>query len=224
MEKINTNIILLGPQGSGKSTQAQLLSSKYNLHWIITGQLLRNIVSQGGQKSKEVNKYISAGELVPDSILFEYIYEPYLKKIKSNQKIIFDGMPRNIDQMKKFHQLISKLNISRPILLVIDVPDDCVYKRISLRKMCPQCGTSYKPDDKQYKKNICSKCFKKLVKRQDDINKQALQKRLSIYHSQTKKIISFYRKNNLLITVDGRKSVKEVFNDIVNKLTCFSNE
>lgn len=221
MAKITPNIILLGAQGSGKSTQALLLAKKFDYEWIITGSLVRKAIKKNDANSKIIKKYVDKGKLVPNKIIFKNIYEPHLKKINKSKGIIFDGMPRNLSQMKTFHKLLDKLEIQRPILLYIEIPDDIVYKRILSRKICPKCDRAYKPGDKSYEKNTCKVCNKKLESRTDDKDKSALTQRLSIFHKDTKKIINHYKKNGLLLKIDGTPSVEEVNKNILKKLENF---
>lgn len=218
MAQIVPNIIILGIQGSGKSTQAEMLARKFDYNWIIAGQLVRNAIKKQNQLSKTINDYVKKGKLVPHDIMFKKIFRPYLEKIDKNKGIIFDGIPRDMDQMKSFHLLLEELNISQPYLIYLKIPDSLVLKRILARRICPICDKTYKPGDKIYDKNICPKCNVKLTQREDDVDKKALEQRLSIFHKQTKKIIAYYKKNNLLIEIDGKKIIPEVYKEIIKKI------
>lgn len=218
MAQIIPNIIILGVQGSGKSTQAEMLAREFNYSWIVAGQLVRNAIKKEDKISKIINSYVKKGKLVPINIMFEQIFKPYLEKLDKSNGIIFDGIPRDLEQMEAFHSLLDGLNISRPYLVYLKISNSMVFKRILTRKICPKCDKAYKPDDKAYDKNICPICKIKLTQREDDTNKSALQERLSIFNTQTKKIISYYKKNNMLIEIDGEKSVFEVHQEVIKKL------
>lgn len=218
MAKVKPNIILLGAQGSGKSTQAELLAKNFDYEWIVTGKLVRNAIKKNDANSKIIKKYVDAGKLVPNEIIFKNIYEPHLEKVNKNKGIIFDGMPRNISQMHTFHSLLEKLDISEPILVHIYIPDKIVFERILSRKICPKCDKAYKPTDTEYNDNICSQCNIKLVSRSDDTNKNALKKRLSIFHNETKKIIEYYKNKNRFIKIDGCPSVEKVYKSISDQI------
>lgn len=224
MAQITPNIIILGPQGSGKSTQAEMLAKTFGSNLIVTGQLVRNTIKKNINLSKKIKSYVERGELVPDDILFKKIYEPHLKRVNKNKAIIFDGIPRKPSQMNKLHLLIKKSKIKEPYLLYLYIPDSLVYKRILSRKICPKCEKNYKPKDIGYKKNLCPKCITKLVKRKDDTDKSALRKRLSIFHKDTQKIINHYKKINRLIKIDGRKSVTKVNKEVLKKIKKICND
>ncbi len=218
MAKIKPNIIILGAQGSGKSTQAEMLAEDFGYSWIVTGKLIREAIKKNDKNSEIINSYVKNGKLVPNDIIFKNIYEPHLRKVDPEKGIIFDGMPRNISQMKIFKQLLKKLNIDSPILLYLYVPDNIVKKRILSRKICPKCDKAYKPGDIEYKKNKCKKCNIELIARNDDVNKKALAQRLSIFHQDTKKIIDHYNQHSRLVKIDGTKSVPEVHQLISKKI------
>lgn len=225
MAQIVPNIILLGVQGSGKSTQAEKLADKYNYNWIIAGQLIRNAIKKGDSLSRTIDKYVKAGKLVPQDIIFNKIFKPHLLKvIKDKKGIIFDGIPRDLKQMQVFHELLDSLKINRPYLVYLSVPDKVIFQRILSRKICPNCGKAYKPDDKEYEKNTCSKCNISLESRSDDTDTKALNERLSIFHNKTLKIVDYYKKNSRLIKIDGTKSIDDVSRQITKKIEKLSNE
>lgn len=200
-------IIFIGPQGSGKGTQAVALSKKLSIPHISTGDLFRNST---GKLKEELNSYMNEGKLVPDEltvkILKERISQPDCKK-----GFILDGFPRNLKQAKLLEQ-ITEIDIIIEIILT----DDEAVKRISRRVSCEKCRTGYNEltEPKPEQSGICDKCGGKLIKRADDLE-DAVKKRLSIYHKETEPILESYSK---IIKINGQQSIEKIEKDIENSL------
>lgn len=214
---MNSNFIILGPQGSGKSTQAQILVKKLNFEYIGTGDLIRNYIKKNNKLSEKIKKIINQGLLVPKNILYEKIIIPYISKLPNKSKILFDGIPRNTSQLGEFEKMIKKLKLTYPYLIYIKTSQEEIFKRISLRKICPKCNTPFSPYDQAYIKNICPKDKTKIIKRKDD-NLISLKKRLEIFQKQTQKVIKYFKNKKLYIYINGNPSVKEVSKDIISKI------
>lgn len=208
------NLIILGPQGSGKSTQAQLLVDKYNYGHISVGNILRPLIYKDDSLGKKLNKYVSKGQLVPMDLLLKKVITPYIKKLDLSKNIIFDGIPRNLIQTKIFETYLKKQNIAKPYLIYIKIDKPTIMKRIKLRKTCLKCGMNLKPHVTGYKDNICPICKTKLIERQDDKDLKTLEKRISIFYQNTKKVIKYYKTNNRLIVINGEQSINDVNKDI----------
>jgi len=201
------NLILIGIQGSGKGTQADLLSKDYKLAHISVGELLREEVSKKTALGKKIKKIMDKGELVPHNISTNLTANE-IKKIEKSKKFkgyILDGFPRNLEQAKelmKFAKIDCVINFT--------LSDSDAKKRIMSRVECSGCGSIY--STLKYKRKTCQKC-NGILKRRTDDNDAAVIKRIRTFHKLTEPVIKFYKKNGLLRDVDGKNSVKKVYSD-----------
>jgi adenylate kinase len=201
-------IALMGPQASGKGTQAKKLIQKYGLVHISPGMLLRHEVEQKTGLGKKIEKIIDAGDLVPNEIIFDLIH-PLLEK---NENVLFDGFPRSLEQA----EILDKSFQMDKVILIV-VPDSVSKERIGGRRECDD-GHDYHIKYKPPKKDgICDIDGKKLHKRHDDTPK-AIQHRLDIYHSQTEPVIEFYKKQGIVIQINGDQPIEAVTKEIMSKL------
>lgn len=205
------NIILMGPQGSGKGTQAELLSAKLNIPTVSMGQLLRNEISKKTTFGKKVEKAVTTGALVPQEYTDQLISKE-LKKTKYKKGIILDGYPRSLAQAEFLNKLIEI-----DYLIIINIPQKETIKRLGGRRVCP-CGETYHIIYKKPKKDmVCDKCGKKLIRRKDDYP-EAIKQRLKIYHKESKPLIEYFKKRGKYIKVDGQASIKQVFSRLLRAL------
>jgi len=198
------NIIIMGPQGSGKGTQADILSQKLNIPHISTGEIFRENIKNQTELGKKIDAIVKLGSLVSDEITNE-ITKKRLELPDCANGFILDGFPRNLIQAEF-------LNKIKTIDLVLDVliNDDEAIKRITQRRTCPQCQKVYHLIFNSPKQeNTCDKCGQKLIIREDD-KKEAVKKRLEIYHKQTKPLIDFYKAKNIYQEIDGAPPIPEV--------------
>ncbi len=209
MERIG--LILLGPPGSGKGTQAKELEKRFGFVHISTGDLLRKAVREGTPVGKIAEKYMKEGVLVPDDVILNLVNEA-LSRVT---RFVLDGFPRNISQARKLEDIMQKIGgrIKRAILL--DVSDDEIVKRLLARRICPSCGRVYNlitspPKDD----NKCDVCGVQLVKRSDD-NEETIRNRLAVYRKETAPLIKYYEERGILSRVDASRSPEEVFSSIV---------
>lgn len=212
------NIIILGPQGSGKTTQAKLLAEKFRYNLICTGKIIRKLIKDKGNLGSLLNKYYSTGKLVPTEILIKKIWLPHFRKLIYHQGFIFEGTPRSISQAKAIENFLKKEKIARPWLIYLSIKKSTILKRIELRKTCSKCGTNFKPDDKGYKFNKCTVCEGKLDVRQDDKNKSALYRRIKIFYHNTKPVIDYYNQVNRLIKINGEQTIPRVHKSILKAI------
>jgi len=197
-------IIFIGPQGSGKGTQASLLAKKLNIPHISTGDLLRNAK---GQLKQEIDSYINKGDLLPDELMLK-ILKQRISESDCKKGFILDGFPRNLKQV----ELLNSITDIDKIIL-IHISDKEAIKRISGRVNCEKCKANYNLLTSPKPKNpkICDKCGGRLIQRADD-NEQAVKKRLSIYHKETEPILDYYE--DKFLTINGEQSIDEIKEDI----------
>ena len=205
------NIILFGPQGSGKGTQAKLSSQKYSIPHISTGNIFRENIKNKTELGQQIESLINNGDLVPDEITNE-IVKNRLNENDCKNGFILDGFPRNIKQAEYLNEFI---NID--LALEIWISDEEAVKRIGLRRTCPDCGAIYHLTHIIPKKEgLCDQCSTPLIIREDDKEK-AIKKRLETYHKQTEALIEYYKKKEVSKKVDGMGSVENV-NDAVSAI------
>jgi len=204
-------IVLLGPPGSGKGTQAKKLEKELGYKQISTGDLLREAVREGSPIGKMAEKYMKEGALVPDEVIVKLVEEALLQ----TQKFTLDGFPRNTNQAKMLEGLLeSKGAVLQHVILLV-VADDEIVKRLLARRVCPVCGRVYNLITSPPKNDtICDDCGVELVKRQDD-NEVTIRNRLKVYREETAPLINYYRSKGILKEVDASRQPEAIFSDIV---------
>ncbi len=209
MERVG--IVLLGPPGSGKGTQAKKLEKELGYKQISTGDLLRKAVREGSPIGKMAEKYMKEGALVPDEVIVKLVEEALLQ----TQKFTLDGFPRNTNQAKMLEGLLeSKGAILQHVILLV-VADDEIVKRLLARRVCPVCGRVFNLITSPPKNDtICDDCGVELVKRQDD-NEVTIRNRLKVYREETAPLINYYRSKGILKEVDASRQPEAIFSDIV---------
>jgi len=211
-EKIIKKIIIFGVQGSGKGTQAEMISRHCGLAYISTGDIFRREIKDQTELGKLAAGYINDGHLVPDDITNSMV-EKYLNLPASkNNGFVLDGYPRTLAQAQALDAMISLTDA-----VVIDITDQEAVFRLGGRLAC-KCGLSYHQKFNPPKKaGFCDRCGGQLFVRDDD-KPAAIKKRIKIYHQETEPLIDYYENKGLLKKIDGAKEIKLVFEDIVNKL------
>ena len=211
------NLIILGPQASGKGTQAQLLAKKMGLFHLEMGDVCRDLAAQKNPLGKEVASFINQGKLVPDRIIIK-ILRGFLNKQNLKKGILFDGFPRKLAQAKILEDELKKWQsqIEKVILLKISYQES--LRRLSARRVCPRCDRNYNLITMPPKKSgVCDQCGVSLMIRADE-TKKAIKQRLAIYHQETEPVLDFYSQKGLLIKVDGERPVEVIHEDIVKRL------
>jgi len=201
-------LVLLGRQGSGKGTQCVRLSRHFVVPHISTGDMLRAAVREGTELGKMAKAIIDAGGLVGDDIMVGLVSERLSEDDARVRGYILDGFPRTVSQAES----LDKATASRPLDLAIDlvVPRDLVLDRLSLRRVCRDCGTNYQATDQVTSQWSCDNCGGDVVQRDDD-TPDAINRRLDLYESQTEPLIDFYGKTGRLAQIDGVGTPEEVF-------------
>lgn len=197
-------LILLGAPGAGKGTQAEIISEKYHIPTISTGNIIRAALKNGTEMGLKAKSYIDAGNLVPDDVVIGIIKER-LAEDDCKNGFILDGFPRTIPQA----EALEKMGCDIDAALSIEVADEEIVKRMSGRRVCGQCGASYHTEFKKpEKEGVCNLCNGELVIRKDD-EPETVMNRLIVYHEQTEPLKDFYKSKGKLLTVEGQDKVED---------------
>lgn len=201
------NILLIGPQASGKGTYAAMIDAKYHIKSISMGYILRNLKDEDLRKEID-DKYLSKGLLVPDELTFR-IFKEELNDERYKKGFVLDGFPRTLNQA----QILDKF-IKTDIVIYITLSHEVIIKRLSTRKQCSKCGAIYNTvTNPSEKRGICDKCRGKLYTRDDD-KPEYIKKRLDIFEKETNKVIEFYEEKEILEEVNGSGGIDKVFFEI----------
>ena len=217
------NLILLGPPGAGKGTQAAKLTNDFAIPHISTGDMLRAAVGNQTPLGVEAKRYMDSGELVPDSVIIGVVLER-IAQDDARDGFLLDGFPRTVAQADALGHDIEKLDRRLTAALLIDVPDEIVVKRISGRRMNPKTGRIYHVDfDPPKQDGICDEDGTQLIQRDDD-REETVRKRLVVYHEQTEPLIHYYDEQGLLRRFDGTGSQRDVHDHIRSALATLKLE
>lgn len=198
------NIIFFGAPGAGKGTQAEIVSKKLGIPTVSTGNMIREAIKNGTDMGKAAKSYIDAGSLVPDEVVIGIIKDR-LDNDDCNNGFILDGFPRTIPQA----EALEKMGVKIDVVLNIEVPDDAIVRRMSGRRICPKCGSTYHVDHNPSKtEGICDNCGAELTTRKDD-DPEVVKNRLTVYHNETEPLKDFYSDKGLLRTVIGQEKLAD---------------
>ena len=206
------NIVIFGPPGAGKGTQSKFIVKKYNLFQLSTGDLLRQEIKNKSEIGLKIGSIVNAGSLVSDDIVSKLINHIVSKDLYRN-KIIFDGYPRNISQAENLNIVLNKYNQKIDVVLKLTVSQNIIKKRISGRSVCSMCGKIYNEFFNPAPLNAECCASKYLQKRGDDTIDIAI-KRFDTYENETKPILNFYSKMNLLKEVNGESKIDQIYDEI----------
>jgi len=210
-------LILLGPPGAGKGTQAVRLAERYSVPHVATGDLLRFAVDWETEIGQRAKSYMDDGELVPDEIVLELL-RTRLSRGDTQTGFVLDGFPRNTAQADAFDQILVEIDHPLDAVVSLEVADEVIVERISSRWSCPTCGRTYNrpPDDG----GTCPVEGMRLFQRRDD-RPAVVRKRLDVFHAQTAPLIEYYEKRGMLVHVDGVGTLEEVEERIAKALEAF---
>jgi adenylate kinase len=207
------NLVLLGPPGAGKGTQADRLRTDFDLPYYSTGNILREAVENETELGRKAKEFMDAGELVPDELICAVIEERF-DSGEADDGFLLDGFPRTIGQAEMLEGALDKRGRSLTAVLLIDAPDDEVVRRLSGRRTCVKNGHVYHVEfDPPKNEGVCDQDGSRLVQRDDD-KPETVRKRLEVYHDQTEPLIEWYDERGLLRRFDGTRSPEEVHSHI----------
>ena len=213
------NIIMLDAPGSGKGTLAKELSKEYSLVHISTGDIFRENIKNETELGKKANEYISKGQLVPDELTIDLVKNRLSQDDVKNGAIL-DGFPRTAHQAEELEKFIKNNNQMDTVAVLLDIPDEDLVKRVVNRVICSNksCGAIYNTEFRKPKVDgICDICGSKLEKRADD-NEKTVRDRLNVYHNNSKEIIEYYNKENVLFTLNPNIYSETVLEDNLSKV------
>jgi adenylate kinase len=206
-------LILFGSPGSGKGTQAVMLSEHLKLSHISLGDILRTEVKRDSELGRKVKNYMEQGKLVPDELVSSVV-----ESNLNNGGFILDGYPRNFSQAQKLEQILQDKDVDLDAVIYLHIDQKIIVDRLSKRRVCVSCGANYHLDNMPSKKDgVCDICGDKLVQRKDD-TPDVIMKRWKVFFQESKEILDFYRDKKKLIEVDGAGNKDDVFDKIKSKL------
>ena len=210
-------IVLLGPPGAGKGTQAKSISNRYSIPHISTGDIFRKNISENTPLGIEAKSYMDNGQLVPDEVTINMVKDR-LQQDDCKNGYLLDGFPRTVHQAEALDNFLTEREESIDTALLIEVPSSFILERMTGRRVCPSCGASYHIKfNPPAVDGVCDVCGDNIIQRKDDVE-ETVKERLDVYERQTQPLIDFYKGKNLLSTVDGTKAINEVFEGICDIL------
>lgn len=207
-------LVILGPPGAGKGTQAEYIVERYNIPHISTGDIFRENIKNNTELGKEAKSYMDKGLLVPDDLVIALV-EDRLNKDDAKEGFLLDGFPRTVAQAVSLDSILDKNDDKLTKVINISVDPEILIERAVGRRVCKTCGMTYHVKFNPPKEEgVCDKDGTKLIQRDDD-TEETVKTRISVYFDQTAPLIDYYRAQNLLIDIDGAKDIDKVFDDIV---------
>ncbi|WP_326511862.1 adenylate kinase [Clostridium intestinale] len=206
-------VVLFGPPGAGKGTQAKSICNRYSIPHISTGDIFRKNISENTPLGIEAKKYIDNGQLVPDEVTINMVKDR-LQAEDCKLGYLLDGFPRTVHQANALEEFLDDRKESLDTALLIQVPSEFILERMTGRRVCPSCGASYHVKFNPTKiESKCDVCGSDIIQRKDD-SEETVKERLAVYERQTQPLIEYYKEKDLLSVVDGTKAINEVFESI----------
>ena len=210
-------LILLGPPGAGKGTQAGKIAKKYNIPHISTGDIFRDNIANNTELGILAKKYIDNGELVPDGVVMDIVRDRIIQDDTKNG-FLLDGFPRTVEQAMSLDEILKTKNMKLDGVVKIKVNFDLLITRITGRRICKECGATYHIEfNKPKKLDVCDLCNGELYQRSDD-NEDVVRNRINVYIEQTTPLMEYYTNRDVLKIIDGEQSIDDVFNQIVKEV------
>lgn len=210
---VSVKVVLFGPPGAGKGTQAKSICNRYSIPHISTGDIFRKNISENTPLGIEAKKYIDNGQLVPDEVTINMVKDR-LQAEDCKMGYLLDGFPRTVHQANALEEFLKDREESLDTALLIQVPSEFILERMTGRRVCPSCGASYHVKFNPTKiESKCDVCGSDIIQRKDD-SEETVKERLAVYERQTQPLIEYYKEKKLLSAVDGTKAINEVFESI----------
>jgi adenylate kinase len=207
------NLILFGPPGAGKGTQAERLREDFQLPYIATGEMLRENVKDETELGRKAKQYMDAGDLVPDDLIVAMARDR-LRQDDAEDGFLLDGFPRTVPQADALGEMLDGLGRRITAVLLIDVPDEEVVRRLSGRRVCVKAGHNYHVDlDPPKRDGVCDQDGSRLIQRDDD-QPEVVERRLSVYHEKTQPLVEYYDERGLMRRIDGTRPPSDVHDHI----------
>ncbi len=207
------NLLIMGPPGAGKGTQAAIIREKFNIPHISTGDMFREAIKNETPLGVEAKSYLDQGKLVPDEVTVG-IVRNRLQEDDCKNGFLLDGFPRTMDQAISLDQILNDLNAAIDYVINVTADNNLLVKRLVGRRICKECGDAYHLEfNKPSVDNICNTCNGELYQRTDDTVEKA-EVRLNVYENQTKELINYYSKMEKLVNIDGVGSIEEIYSKI----------
>ncbi|MFW6114081.1 MAG: adenylate kinase [Actinomycetota bacterium] len=207
------NLVLLGPPGAGKGTQAERISELYDIPHISTGDIFRENLKQGTPLGLKAKEYMDKGELVPDGLVID-IVEDRLSRPDCGKGFILDGFPRTVAQADALEKILQEMGKPLDAVLNIQVPDQVVVDRLTARRTCSSCGAIFHlQNNPPARESVCDFCGGGLYRREDD-KEETVRARLDEYKTKTRPLIDYYREKDLLRDLDGDRGMEEVLEGV----------
>jgi adenylate kinase len=217
------NLILLGPPGAGKGTQAARLKEKFDLAHLSTGDMLREAVAADSEVGREAKGIMAEGRLVPDDLINRLVADR-IAQPDCTGGFILDGFPRTIAQAEALDRLLAERDLKLDGVIELEVDDDALVARISGRFACAKCGTLYHDTIRPTRvEGVCDECGSTDFTRRADDNPETVRARLQSYHDQTAPLLPYYRDKGLLVTVDGMAEIDQVTDEILRRIDGATN-
>lgn len=206
-------LILLGPPGAGKGTQAANIVDKYHVPHISTGDIFRKNIKEGTALGKEAKAYMDRGELVPDTLVIEIVADR-LREEDCKAGFLLDGFPRTVAQAEALDRVLETMECSLNYVVNIQVDSNLLVERAVGRRICKDCGATYHISfNPSLVTSICDKCGGELYQRSDD-NEDTVTNRVRVYVEETSPLVSYYTAKGIILNLNGEKSIEAVFEDI----------
>lgn len=210
-------LILLGPPGAGKGTQAAGIVEKYNVPHISTGDIFRKNIKEKTDLGVKAKEYIDKGLLVPDEIVVA-IVKDRLEEADCKEGFLLDGFPRTVNQARALDEALKNMEVNLNEVVNINVDKEVLVGRAVGRRICKECGATFHIEFNPAKQEgLCDKCGGELYQRADD-TAETVSKRIEVYINETQPLIDYYKEKGILVTIDGQQDINKVFDDIVKAL------
>jgi adenylate kinase len=210
-------LILLGPPGAGKGTQAEFIINEFNVPHISTGDIFRKNIKEGTELGKRAKRYMDQGKLVPDSLVVE-IVEDRLHEADCQNGFLLDGFPRTLIQAKELDLVLERMQVELDAVINIKVNPDMLVSRAIGRRICKNCGATYHvSNNPPQKEGVCDKCGGELYQRSDDVE-ETVKNRINVYVDETSPLIDYYGRRDKLVDIEGEQDITAVSQDIAAAL------